>query len=51
MRVQPMARILIVDDEPAIVMAVKDELLFEGFAVEAASDGPSAIEKAAVFQF
>lgn len=39
-------RVLIVDDEPSIVMPVRDELLFEGFQVESASDGPSAIEKA-----
>jgi len=41
-----MARILIVDDEPAIVMAVRDELLFEGFKVESAVDGPEAIKLA-----
>jgi len=41
-----MARILIVDDEPSIVMAVRDELLFEGFAVESAVDGPEAIKRA-----
>jgi DNA-binding response OmpR family regulator len=31
------ARILIADDEPAIVMAVQDELEFEGFEVHAAT--------------
>jgi DNA-binding response OmpR family regulator len=41
-----MARILIVDDEPSIVMAVKDELSFEGFEVDSASDGPGALWKA-----
>src|SRR5437660_4810306 len=41
-----MARILIVDDEPSIVMAVRDELLFEGFEVESAVDGPEAIKRA-----
>ncbi len=45
-----MARILIVDDEPAIVMAVKDELLFEGYEVDMAADGPSALEKAHTFE-
>ena len=40
------ARILIADDEPAIVMAVRDELLFEGFEVESVGDGPTALEKA-----
>ena len=32
-------RILIADDEPSIVMAVRDELAFEGFEVQAVSDG------------
>ena len=41
-----MASILIVDDEPSIVMAVRDELVFEGFEVESAVDGPGALEKA-----
>jgi len=41
-----MPRILIVDDEPSIVLALKDELLFEGFEVETASTGPSALEQA-----
>jgi two-component system, OmpR family, alkaline phosphatase synthesis response regulator PhoP len=39
-------RILIADDEPSIVMAVRDELAFEGFEVHSASDGPGALEKA-----
>ena len=39
-----MARILIADDEPAIVMAVRDELQFEGFDVSTAATGPEAIE-------
>lgn len=45
-----MARVLIVDDEPSIVMAVRDELLFEGFEVESAVDGPEAIKRAAEFR-
>jgi two-component system alkaline phosphatase synthesis response regulator PhoP len=39
-------RILIVDDEPAIVRVVRDELMFEGFAVEAATDGVSGLARA-----
>jgi two-component system alkaline phosphatase synthesis response regulator PhoP len=39
-----MARILIADDEPAIVMAVRDELQFEGFDVSTAATGVEAIE-------
>lgn len=41
-----MSRVLIADDEPAIVLAVRDELVFEGLEVESASDGPSALETA-----
>ena len=39
-------RILIADDEPSIVMAVRDELAFEGFEVQAVADGPAALVKA-----
>ena len=41
-----MTCILIADDEPSIVVAVKDELLFEGFEVHSAADGPGALAKA-----
>jgi two-component system, OmpR family, alkaline phosphatase synthesis response regulator PhoP len=41
-----MARVLIADDEPSIVMAVRDELVFEGFDVYAAVSGPDALDKA-----
>ncbi len=41
-----MPRVLIVDDEPTIVMAVRDELRFEGFEVDAAASGPEALAKA-----
>jgi len=39
-------RILVADDEPSIVMAVQDELVFEGFEVHAAANGPDALAKA-----
>jgi two-component system, OmpR family, alkaline phosphatase synthesis response regulator PhoP len=45
-----MARILIVDDEPSIALALRDELAFEGFEVDAVADGPGAIEKAYEFR-
>lgn len=45
-----MHKILIVDDEPSIVLALKDELLFEGFEVDTAATGPSAIERAHAFK-
>jgi DNA-binding response OmpR family regulator len=41
-----MARILVVDDEPSIVLAIQDELAFEGFEVSSACDGPGAIAEA-----
>lgn len=41
-----MPRVLIVDDEAAIVMAVRDELLFEGLEVESVADGRAAFEAA-----
>jgi DNA-binding response OmpR family regulator len=45
-----MSRVLIVDDEPAIVLAVRDELLFEGLEVESSSDGDSAVRTALAWQ-
>ncbi len=36
--------ILIIEDEPGIRMAVKDELEFEGFHVELAEDGPAGLQ-------
>ena len=39
-------RILIVEDEEALVMTLRDRLLSEGYEVDAASDGDAAIEKA-----
>jgi DNA-binding response OmpR family regulator len=41
-----MSRVLIVDDEPDIVMAVRDELKFEGLDVDSANDGPSGLKTA-----
>lgn len=38
------------DDEPAIVTALQDELEFEGFDVDAVSDGLSAVETAHTFR-
>jgi DNA-binding response OmpR family regulator len=39
-------RVLVVEDEPTIARAVADRLAAEGFAVEVAGDGPSAVERA-----
>jgi DNA-binding response OmpR family regulator len=38
-----MARVLIADDEESIVMAIEDELRFEGFDVVVARTGPDAL--------
>jgi DNA-binding response OmpR family regulator len=45
-----MARILIADDEPAIVMAVRDELQFEGFEAHTATTGSAALAAARALQ-
>jgi DNA-binding response OmpR family regulator len=42
--------VLIVDDEPAIVMAVCDELRFEGLEAASASDGPEGLKAAREFR-
>jgi two-component system response regulator MprA len=39
-------RILVVDDDPAIVSLIKRGLTFEGYAVETAADGVEALTKA-----
>lgn len=41
-----MNRILIVEDEPTIAIALQDDLEAEGYGVEAVSDGLTALEKA-----
>ncbi|MFC9223307.1 response regulator transcription factor [Streptomyces hygroscopicus] len=42
---QPAARILIVDDEPAVREALRRSLVFEGYATETAVDGLDALDK------
>lgn len=39
-------KILIVEDETSILMALEDDLRFEGYDVETASDGPTGLRKA-----
>ncbi|AJC56714.1 response regulator transcription factor [Streptomyces sp. 769] len=43
------ARILIVDDEPAVREALQRSLAFEGYGTEAAVDGLDAVEKVAAY--
>jgi two-component system, OmpR family, alkaline phosphatase synthesis response regulator PhoP len=40
------ARILLVEDEPGLVMTLSDLLSAEGYEVESATDGPSGLSKA-----
>lgn len=40
------ARILVIEDEPAITMALEDDLQREGYAVETVSDGETASARA-----
>ena len=41
-----MPRILVVEDEPGIALALEDDLTMEGYQVEVAADGPSASKMA-----
>ena len=41
-----MARILVVEDEPGITLALEDDLKQEGYDVEAAGDGETASRRA-----
>ena len=46
-----MSRILIVEDEPAIAVALEDDLRLEGYTVEVAHDGDTASRRARDGQF
>jgi DNA-binding response OmpR family regulator len=46
-----MIRILIVDDEPAMRMGLKDNLEFEGYEVDYAEDGQEGLEKITVNKY
>ncbi len=41
-----MTKILVVEDEPGIAMALEDDLRLEGYGVELARDGESAVRRA-----
>ena len=45
------ARILLVEDEPGLVMTLTDLLTAEGYEVESATDGPSGLAKALKLKF
>ena len=42
-----MKRILLVEDEPGLVLTLRDRLSREGYAVETATDGESGLSRAA----
>jgi DNA-binding response OmpR family regulator len=46
-----MNRILVVEDEPAIAIGLKDDLELEGYTVDVAEDGASAMELAGHSQY
>jgi len=45
------ANLLLVDDEPALLMTVGDRLRKEGFVVDYATDGDEAFKKATLLHF
>ena len=46
-----MSRLLLVEDEPGLVMTLTDRLMAEGYEVESATDAPSGLEMAATGSF
>ena len=46
-----MSRVLLVEDEPGLVMTLTDRLMAEGYEVESATDAPSGLEMAASGSF
>ena len=46
-----MSRVLLVEDEPGLVMTLTDRLMAEGYDVESATDAPSGLEMAASGSF
>jgi DNA-binding response OmpR family regulator len=46
-----MTRILVVEDEPAIALGLKNDLTLEGYAVEVATDGDTASRRASETSF
>jgi two-component system, OmpR family, alkaline phosphatase synthesis response regulator PhoP len=47
----PMSRLLLVEDEPGLVMTLTDRLLAEGYDVESATDAPTGLEMASTGSF
>jgi two-component system alkaline phosphatase synthesis response regulator PhoP len=49
--ISSMSRVLLVEDEPGLVMTLTDRLIAEGYEVESATDAPSGLEMAAAGSF
>jgi two-component system alkaline phosphatase synthesis response regulator PhoP len=49
--ISSMSRVLLVEDEPGLVMTLTDRLMAEGYEVESATDAPSGLEMAAAGAF
>ena len=47
----PTARLLLVEDEPGLQLALSDRLIAEGYRVETAADGNTAVERATTEPF
>ena len=45
-----MPRILIVEDDPAIAVALEDDLRLEGYEVEVVTDGETAVQRGCAWQ-
>ena len=45
------SRVLLVEDEPGIVLTLSDLLTMEGYEVDTATDGPTGLEKASTQEF
>src|SRR3712207_2932318 len=45
-----MKRILVIEDEPQMLLGLRDNLELEGYEVETAADGDEGLHKAATFQ-
>ena len=43
----PATRILLIEDEPSLVLTLTDRLTSEGYVVESAEDGPTGLARAA----
>jgi two-component system alkaline phosphatase synthesis response regulator PhoP len=50
-RFAPTRRILLIEDEPTLVITLRDRLTSEGYAVESAGDGTTGLERASTGSF